>query len=188
MQIIERTMQELMIFEPSVFKEETGCIYECYNKKDLEDIGIYDCFIQDNHSKSQKGVLRGLHFQKKYAQAQIVRVVKGEIFDVAVNINPKSPYFGKYFSAILSEENKRQFYMSKDFAHGFLVLSDYAEVLYKCSQFYHPEDEGGIIYNDPFINIKWPFDRVEKIFVGKKDLAFPKMLEVFPLESIESIK
>lgn len=180
MKIIERKMDGLLVLEPRIYKSEDGYAYECYNKKEMEEFGIFDDFVQDNHSRSRKGVLRGLHFQKKYAQAQIVRVISGKIYDAAVNINPQSPFFGQYASEILSEENRRQFYMSKDYAHGFLVLSDYAQVLYKCSQFYHPEDEGGIIYNDPYINIDWPFDLVEKVFVGEKDLQFKKFFEIYP--------
>lgn len=180
MKVIEKKMDGLIVFESQICMDGDVSYLECYNEETMAQMGIHDRFVQDNQSRSCKGVLRGLHFQKKYAQAQIVRVIKGKIFDAAVNINAESPFFGQYSSEILSEENRRQFYMSKDYAHGFLALTDYVEVVYKCSQYYHPEDEGGIIYNDPWINIDWPYHLVEKVIVGKKDLQFMKLSDMYP--------
>ena len=133
---------------------------ETYSKQEFKKIGITSDFVQDNHSKSSKGVLRGLHFQKQYSQAKLVRVIKGEVFDVAVDLRKNSPTYAKYYGVVLSEENKLQFYIPKGFAHGFLVLSEEAEFVYKCDEFYHPEDEGGILWNDKTININWPLDLI----------------------------
>ena len=129
---------------------------EVYNKQDFDAAGIDRVFVQDNQSASKKGVLRGLHFQINYPQAKLVRVVRGEVYDVAVDLRPGSATFGKYHGIVLSEENKKQFYIPEGFAHGFLVLSDLAEFCYKCTDFYHPGDEGGIAWNDPEIGIEWP--------------------------------
>lgn len=172
-------MDGLILLSPEIFTDQRGEFFESYNQREMQHFGIEDLFVQDNQSKSKKGVLRGLHYQKKYSQAQIVRVIEGEIFDVAVNINQQSPCFGKYAGVKLSDTNRKMFYMSKDYAHGFLVLSDVAVVLYKCSQFYHPEDEGGIIYNDPDIAIKWPLESIQKLYIAEKDLAYKKLGELF---------
>ena len=129
---------------------------ETYNQKDMEEAGLKLKFVQDNQSCSTKGVLRGLHFQKQFPQGKLVRVVRGAVFDVAVDLRSKSKTFGKWFGIELTEENKKQFYIPEGFAHGFLVLSDIAEFCYKCTDFYHPGDEGGLAWNDPKIGIKWP--------------------------------
>ena len=129
---------------------------ETYNYNDFKEAGIPEVFVQDNQSASKKGVLRGLHFQKEFPQGKLVRVIKGEVFDVAVDLRPGSETYGKYFGLILSAENHKQFYIPEGFAHGFLVLSDVAEFCYKCTDFYHPGDEGGLAWNDPTINIRWP--------------------------------
>ena len=141
---------------PKVFGDERGYFMETYNLQDFEEAGIPQVFVQDNQSMSTKGVLRGLHFQKQYPQTKLVRVIRGEVFDVAVDIRPGSKTFGKWHGEILSEENKKQFLVPRGFAHGFLVLSDVAEFCYKCDDFYHPNDEGGLAWNDPDIGIVWP--------------------------------
>lgn len=129
---------------------------ETYNQKDMEEAGLDMVFVQDNQSCSTKGVLRGLHFQKQFPQGKLVRVVKGSVFDVAVDLRSDSETYGKWFGVELTEENKKQFYIPEGFAHGFLVLSDIAEFCYKCTDFYHPGDEGGLAWNDPEIGIEWP--------------------------------
>lgn len=149
-------IEGLYIIEPLVHGDARGYFMETYNKKDMEDAGLMMNFIQDNQSCSAKGVLRGLHFQKQYPQGKLVRVIKGTVFDVAVDLRSNSETYGKWYGVELSEENKKQIYITKGFAHGFLVLSEIAEFCYKCTDFYHPEDEGGIAWNDPEIGIKWP--------------------------------
>lgn len=146
----------LYIIEPAVHGDSRGYFMETYNQRDMAEAGLNMAFVQDNQSMSTKGVLRGLHFQKKYPQGKLVRVIKGEVFDVAVDLREGSETYGKWYGQILSEENKKQFYISEGFAHGFLVLSDVAEFCYKTTDFYHPEDEGGIAWNDPDIGIEWP--------------------------------
>ncbi len=146
----------LKVIEPTVFGDARGNIVETYNYNDFAAAGI-DCqFVQDNQSASKKGVLRGLHFQKEFPQDKLVRVIKGEVFDVAVDLREGSETFGKWFGVLLSEENKKQFFIPKNFAHGFLVVSDYAEFCYKVTDFYHPNDEGGLMWNDPDIGVEWP--------------------------------
>ena len=129
---------------------------ETYNYNDFKAAGIPEVFVQDNQSASKKGVLRGLHFQKHFPQDKLVRVIRGEVYDVAVDLREGSRTFGQWYGVLLSEENKKQFFIPKNFAHGFLVLSDYAEFCYKCTDFYHPNDEGGLAWNDPEIGIVWP--------------------------------
>lgn len=146
----------LYIIEPTVHGDSRGYFMETYNQQDMEEAGLTMTFVQDNESMSRKGVLRGLHYQKQYPQGKLVRVIEGEVFDVAVDLRKDSPTFGQWFGVILSDENKKQFYISPGFAHGFLVLSDVARFCYKCTDFYHPGDEGGLAWNDPEIGIKWP--------------------------------
>lgn len=161
-------IEGLYVIEPTVFTDNRGFFMETYNKKDFEDAGLGMDFVQDNQSKSVKGVLRGLHFQKKHPQGKLVRVIRGSVFDVAVDIRKGSPTYGKWYGTTLSEENKKMFYISEGFAHGFLVLSEEAEFTYKCTDFYHPEDEDGIAWNDPDIAIDWP--KIEKeIILSEKD-------------------
>lgn len=149
-------IEGVVLIEPRVFGDERGYFMETYNKADFIEVGI-DCeFVQDNQSKSAKGVLRGLHYQKQYPQAKLVRVTKGEVFDVAVDIRKGSPTYARYVGIVLSAEKKNMLYIPKGFAHGFLVLSDEAEFTYKCDEFYRPEDEGGIRWDDPAIGIDWP--------------------------------
>lgn len=149
-------IEGLYIIEPSVFGDERGYFMETYNQKDFEEAGLNMVFVQDNQSMSVKGVLRGLHYQKQFPQGKLVRVVRGTVFDVAVDLRSNSKTYGKWFGVELSAENKKQFYIPEGFAHGFLVLSDEAEFCYKCTDFYHPGDEGGLAWNDPQIGIRWP--------------------------------
>ena len=146
----------LYVIEPTVHGDARGYFMETYNQKDMEEAGLTMKFVQDNQSCSTKGVLRGLHFQKEFPQGKLVRVVKGKVFDVAVDLRSNSKTYGQWFGVKLSEENKKQFYISEGFAHGFLVLSDVAEFCYKCTDFYHPGYEGGLAWNDPSIGIVWP--------------------------------
>ena len=139
----------LYVIEPTVFKDERGYFMETYNQNDFHEAGLDMVFVQDNQSMSVKGVLRGLHYQKQYPQGKLVRAVRGTVFDVAVDLRTGSETYGKWFGVVLSAENKKQFYIPEGFAHGFLVLSDEAEFAYKCTDFYHPNDEGGLAYNDP---------------------------------------
>lgn len=146
----------LCVVQPALHGDSRGYFMETYNARDMKEAGLDYLFVQDNQSCSTKGVLRGLHFQKQFPQTKLVRVIRGTVFDVAVDIRKDSPTYGKYHGEILSEENKKQFLIPRGFAHGFLVLSDVAEFCYKCDDFYHPDDEGGMAWNDPEIGIKWP--------------------------------
>ena len=149
-------IEGLCVLQPAVYGDSRGYFTETYNQKDLLDAGLDMVFVQDNQSMSVKGVLRGLHFQKTHPQGKLVRVIRGSVFDVGVDLRPGSATYGKWFGVELSEENKKQFYVPEGFAHGFLVLSERAEFCYKCTDFYHPEDEGGLAWNDPSIGIVWP--------------------------------
>lgn len=149
-------IEGLYVIEPTVHGDSRGYFVETYNQNDMQEAGLNMTFVQDNQSMSKKGVLRGLHFQKQYPQGKLVRVIKGRVFDVAVDLRPGSSTYGKWFGIELSAENYKQFYISEGFAHGFLVLSDVAEFCYKCTDFYHPGDEGGLAWNDPEIGIEWP--------------------------------
>ncbi len=169
----ECNIEGLRIITPAVYGDSRGYFMEVYNKQDFDAAGIDRVFVQDNQSASKKGVLRGLHFQIQYPQAKLVRVVRGEVFDVAVDLRPGSATFGKYHGIVLSEENKKQFYIPEGFAHGFLVLSDYAEFAYKCTDFYHPNDEGGLIYNDSDIAVEWPIPAGMELTLSDKDTKWP---------------
>jgi dTDP-4-dehydrorhamnose 3,5-epimerase len=146
----------LCVITPAVHGDSRGYFMETYNARDMRDAGLDVAFVQDNQSSSAKGVLRGLHYQKQFPQAKLVRVIRGAVFDVAVDLRNDSPTFGKYHGILLTEENKKQFLIPRGFAHGFLVLSETAEFCYKCDDFYHPDDEGGLAWNDPEIGIRWP--------------------------------
>lgn len=159
----------LYVIMPAVHGDNRGYFVETYNSKDMEEAGLNMKFVQDNQSMSVKGVLRGLHLQKNYPQGKLVRVVKGRVFDVAVDMRVGSTTFGKWFGIELSEENKKQFYVPKGFAHGFFVLSDEAEFCYKVTDFYYPGDEIGIMWNDPAIGIKWPISNGELPCLSQKD-------------------
>ena len=149
-------IEGLYIIEPQVFGDSRGYFMETWSAKDMLEAGLDLNFVQDNQSMSVKGVLRGLHFQKQHPQGKLVRVIRGSVFDVAVDLRKDSATYGKWYGVELTAENKKQFYISPGFGHGFLVLSEEAEFCYKCTDFYHPEDEGGIIWNDPTIAIQWP--------------------------------
>lgn len=149
-------IEGLYIVEPAVHGDSRGYFMETYNRNDMGEAGLDMVFVQDNQSMSTKGVLRGLHFQKHYPQGKLVRVIKGRVFDVAVDLRSGSATYGGWYGVELTEENKKQFYISEGFAHGFLVLSETAEFCYKVTDFYHPDDEGGLAWNDPTIGITWP--------------------------------
>ena len=170
---IETYIKDLYIIEPKIFGDDRGYFMETFNNKDFIDKGLNYNFVQDNQSSSKKGVLRGLHFQKNHPQAKLVRVISGEVFDVAVDLRKDSNTYGKWFALYLSSENKKQLLIPRGFAHGFLVTSDYAEFVYKCDEFYYPNDEGGIIWNDPQIDIKWPY--VDEIILSEKDKKHPTL-------------
>lgn len=176
---VENTpIKGLMVITPQVFGDNRGYFMETYNIADFREAGIECEFVQDNQSSSKRGVIRGLHFQIDHPQDKLVRVIRGEVFDVAVDMRPGSDTYGKWYGVRLSEENKKMFFIPKHFAHGFLVLSDYAEFTYKCTELYHPNDEGGIIYNDPDIGIEWPIpDDMELIF-SEKDKKWPTLKEL----------
>lgn len=161
----------VIIVEPTVFGDERGYFMETYHEQEFAEGGITARFVQDNQSSSVKGVLRGLHFQRTYPQAKLLRVISGEVFDVAVDIRPESSSYGKWVGVRLSAENKRQFFLPRGMAHGFLVLSDTAEFTYKCDEFYHPEDESGLIWNDPAIGIEWPLEPGQTPILSEKDKA-----------------
>lgn len=162
-------IEGLKVITPKVFGDARGYFMETYNYNDYKAAGIDQEFVQDNQSASKKGVLRGLHFQKEFPQDKLVRVIKGEVYDVAVDLRLDSETFGKWYGVLLSEENKKQFFIPKNFAHGFLVLSDYAEFCYKCTDFYHPGDEGGILWKDETLNIAWPIPEGMELTLSEKD-------------------
>ena len=172
----DTSIKDLYIIEPQVFGDNRGYFFESYKKEEFDKAGLVYDFVQDNQSRSKKGVLRGLHFQRTHPQAKLVRVIDGEVFDVAVDLRKGSPTYGNWFGAILSGENKKMLMIPRGFAHGFLVLSNSAIFAYKCDDVYHPEDEGGIIWNDPDINIKWP--DVQNISLSDKDKKHPKLKEI----------
>ena len=170
-------IEGLYVIEPTVFKDERGYFVETYNKQDMEAAGLNMDFVQDNQSMSVKGVLRGLHFQKQFPQGKLVRVIRGAVFDVAVDIRKNSDTYGQWFGIELTAENKKQFYVSEGFAHGFVVLSDEAEFCYKVTDFYHPGDEGGIAWNDPDIGIEWPIPEDMKLILSEKDQHWKPLKE-----------
>ncbi|MGB7970083.1 MAG: dTDP-4-dehydrorhamnose 3,5-epimerase [Methanobacterium sp.] len=173
---IKTSIEGVFIIEPTVYGDDRGYFMETYHEGEFKEAGLDLNFVQDNQSKSKKGVLRGLHFQYTKPQGKLVRVLKGVVFDVAVDLRNNSPTYGKWESIILSEENKKQFFIPEGFAHGFLVLSEDAEFTYKCTEFYDPEDEGGISWNDPSIAIDWPVDNIE-IILSEKDKKWKTLKE-----------
>jgi dTDP-4-dehydrorhamnose 3,5-epimerase len=174
---IETEIQGLYIIEPKVFGDERGYFMETYNYNDFKVAGLDMVFVQDNQSKSRKGVLRGLHFQISHPQGKLVRVTSGEVFDVAVDLRKDSLTYKKWVGVSLTGENKKQFYIPEGFAHGFLVISEEAEFAYKCTDFYHPEDEDGIRWDDPVVGIEWPLDEIDEILMLEKDRTYKKLLK-----------
>lgn len=175
---VETGIQGLVIVEPTVFGDDRGYFMETYNYNDFKEAGLDMVFVQDNQSKSKKGVLRGLHFQRKNPQGKLVRAISGEVYDVAVDLRPGSETYGQWRGVLLSAENKRQFYVPEGFAHGFLVMSDTAEFAYKCTRFYDPSDEGGLMYNDPDIGVEWPIAEDMDILLSDKDKKNPSFKEL----------
>ena len=186
---LETNLQGIYIIEPLVFEDNRGFFLESYNKSEFEEIEIFDKFIQDNHSKSKRGVLRGLHFQTKHSQGKLVRVIKGSVYDVAVDIRKNSSTFGKWHGIELSAENKKMFFIPKGFAHGFLTLEDDTEFQYKCTDLYMPQYDSGIMWNDKEININWNFEKYglkeEGIVLSEKDKkhqTFKEYIKIYNLQ------
>ncbi|MEW5922627.1 MAG: dTDP-4-dehydrorhamnose 3,5-epimerase [Candidatus Zixiibacteriota bacterium] len=171
--IMPGPMKGLFLIQPKIFNDSRGYFIETWSQKALENEGLKVGFVQDNQSKSVKGVLRGLHFQKKFPQGKLVRAIQGEIFDVAVDLRNYSPTYGKWYGTVLSGKLQNQFYIAPGFAHGFLVLSDEAVFAYKCTDYYHPEDEGGISWSDPTLDIKWPKLSIRPS-LSNKDIDLPQ--------------
>jgi len=176
MKFTETKIKDVYIVEPTVFGDDRGYFFESYNENEFKKNALNYIFVQDNQSKSKKGVLRGLHYQKNFPQTKLVRVLKGEVFDVAVDLRNGSPTYGQWVGEILSESNKKQLLIPRGFAHGFLVLSEEAVFAYKCDDFYHPEDEGGIMFDDPDIGVEWPKIDVEYL-LSDKDKKHPSFKE-----------
>ena len=185
MQIIASDIKDVQIIEPQVFKDDRGYFLEIYHLNRFKSAGLPDLFVQDNLSFSVKNTLRGLHFQVTRPQAKLVQVISGEIFDVAVDIRPTSPTFGRWVSVFLTEYNKRQVFIPEGFAHGFYVLSDGAHVTYKCSDFYNANDEGGILWSDPAIGIEWPATHP---LVSAKDSRLPVIGDIPPAKLYNPVK
>ncbi len=175
MKIITTSIKGILIIEPLIFEDKRGYFMETYNQNRYNEFGIDKTFVQDNLSYSLKNTLRGLHFQIKHPQAKLIQVVSGEIFDVAVDLRPGSASFGKWTGIYLSDENKRQVFIPEGFAHGFCVLSEFALFCYKCSDFYAPDHEGGILWSDPDIGIEWP---VETPIISDKDIQYQKLSDL----------
>ena len=172
-------IEGLYVITPAVYGDERGYFTETYQQRDMAEAGLDMHFVQDNQSGSTKGVLRGLHFQKEYPQGKLVRVINGAVFDVAVDLRPGSSTYGKWFGIELSAENHKQFYIPEGFAHGFFVLSDFAAFCYKCTDFYHPGDEGGLAWNDPSIGIEWP--GIKGVYQGSASAEGYTMADGTPL-------
>ena len=175
MKVINTKLDGVLIIEPRIFGDERGFFYETFHAQRYKEFGIKENFVQDNRSRSTGGVLRGLHFQKRKPQGKLVTVTQGEVFDVAVDLRPNSSTFGKYESIVLNGENKIQFYIPPGFAHGFCVLSDSADFQYKCTDFYDPSDEGGLIWNDKTVDINWP---IEEPKLSDKDKILPSLEQI----------
>ena len=175
---IETGIDDLFIIESQRFGDARGYFMETYNEKDFHDAGLTMRFVQANESRSCKGVLRGMHFQKNFPQGKLVRCTKGEVYDVAVDLRKDSKTYGKWYGVNLSEENKRQFYVPEGFAHGFYVLSDGAEFVYQVTNLYHPEDEGALFWNDPEVGIKWPLIDGVEVLLSEKDKKNPLLKDI----------
>ena len=172
---ISTDIEDVKIIEPTVFGDARGYFMETYSENEFSENGIAVQFVQDNESRSRKGVLRGLHFQKRNPQGKLVRVIEGEVFDVAVDLRKSSATFGKWVGVTLSAENKKQFYIPEGFAHGFVVLSETAAFVYKCTRLYAPGDEGGLMWNDPQIGIEWPVGKDFVPILSEKDMKNPSL-------------
>ena len=177
--VTECPIRGMYVIEPTVYGDARGYFFESYNQKDMKAVGLDMIFVQDNQSSSRCGVLRGLHFQKQYPQGKLVRVLRGKVFDVGVDMRRNSETFGKWYGIILSGENKKQFYLPLGMAHGFLVLSEEAEFFYKCTEFYHPEDEGGVYWNDPDIGVDWPIIKGNELIISDKDKCLPFLKDLY---------
>ena len=175
---IETKITDLYIIEPKVFGDNRGYFMESYNKQAFNEAGLTMTFVQDNESRSKKGVLRGLHFQTKHTQGKLVRCTEGEVWDVAVDLRKGSPTYGQWEGVYLSSENKRQFYVPEGFAHGFVVLSEVATFNYKCTDFYAPEYDSGLLWNDEDVNIQWPLDGIDELLLSEKDKKQRKFREL----------
>ena len=173
---ITTSIEGVFIIEPKKYGDNRGYFMETYKESDFKEAGITNVFVQDNQSKSKKGVLRGLHFQKKYPQAKLVRCIEGEVFDVCVDLRKDSPTYGKWEGVILSAEKGNQFMIPRGFAHGFVVLSETATFCYKCDELYHPEDDGGLMWNDPIFGIEWPYDG--EVLLSEKDMKHQNLNEI----------
>ena len=187
---IETGIKDLFIIEPQIFEDSRGFFLESYNYNTFKELGIENIFVQDNHSKSLKGVLRGLHFQKgEYSQAKLVRVLRGAVLDIAIDLRKNSETFGKYFVVELSEKNKKMFFIPRNFAHGFLTLEDDTEVFYKCDNFYNPKSEAGIIWNDKDLNIDWNLEKYNikesELIISEKDKKNMSFKEYKKINNIE---
>lgn len=177
MNVIETPLAGLLVIEPRVFRDDRGFFLETFQRERYAAAGITGPFVQDNHSRSARHVLRGLHYQIRHPQGKLVSVVRGEVFDVAVDVRPGSATFGKWYGVVLSEDNHRQLWVPAGFAHGFCTLSESADFVYKCTDFYRPEDEGGILWCDPAIGIEWP---IEAPSLSPKDAVYPSLRELPP--------
>ena len=175
---IKTEIEDLYVIEPTVFGDHRGYFMETYNQKEFEEASLDMIFVQDNESRSKKGVLRGLHFQKTKPQGKLVRVIEGEVFDVAVDLRRSSKTFGQWYGVLLTAENKKQFYVPEGFAHGFVVLSETATFVYKCTQLYDPTDEGGLMWNDPEIGIDWPLPKEMEVLLSEKDQKNPSLKDL----------
>ena len=178
---IKTKIKDLYIIEPKVFGDDRGYFMESYNRADFVDAGLDMVFVQDNESKSKKGVLRGMHFQTKHTQGKLVRVTQGQVYDVAVDLRKDSETFGQWEGVLLSSENKRQFYVPEGFAHGFLVVSEEAVFNYKCTDYYAPEYDSGLLWNDEDVAIEWPLDGIDEILLSEKDKVQKKLKELIDL-------
>lgn len=187
---IETSIDGVYVIEPTVYGDSRGYFMETYSDAEFKEIGLNYNFVQDNQSKSRKGVLRGLHFQKENTQAKLVRCIKGEVFDVAVDLRPGSETYGKWEGVVLSEENKKMFMIPRGFAHGFLVLSDEAEFTYKCDDIYNPNAEGGLAWDDKDVNIDWPLGdmKIEDLLTSEKDAKWPSLKELKETDLFKNLK
>lgn len=175
MKIIKTELDGVLVLEPTIYNDNRGFFIESYNKKILKEIGLDFDFVQDNHSRSTKDVLRGLHFQKNHPQGKLVRCVRGSVFDVAVDVNKESPNFGKYFSIELNDINNRMLWIAPGYAHGFCVLSEVADFNYKCTEYYYPNDQAGILWSDNDIGINWP---TSNPIISEKDKNYPSLKDI----------